>query len=70
MSDWLLFTIVFGSILVANLISLMFIYIFRKEVIPQDKGRKAFFIIWMCLCGFLYWITAGIGKVIDLIHKN
>lgn len=70
MSDWMLFGIVFGCLFVVNLISLLFVWLFRKEVIPVDKGRKVFFVFWMCLCGFLYWVTAGIGCLIRLIRRS
>lgn len=70
MEDWKLFAIVFGCLLGVNLLSLLFVWLFRKEVIPVDKGRKAFFVFWMCLCGFLYWVTVGIGKLIEWIRKK
>ena len=71
MSDLTLFLIVIGTLLVGNIISLIFAVRKYAEFGPDaDPRTKTAYTIYFLFLGVFYWFKTGCEKLIELIIKS
>ena len=75
MSETGILCLAFGIVLLLNIISIILLHTteygkdYYAAVKKNSIGYQIFFNIWMLLCGFCFWITAGLGKILELVRR-